>query len=210
MDVKRDVSSFSVPPRRSPVLLGSAVLRTPSAALPGRFLRSQKETSPLGGWRGLNTRTKSSSEGEDICQLDPAPVARHKPHWLKGPNWDPSLASYKQWKWQEVCPPLRGNGVCPREGDGHQEGTPSPSGPAPSLCRRPGEDPLSTFLYSVCPLSLHYLSPQCLPENNLINSLRPSSKASFSNIIFPDSLIKFNFSLLQYSHNTMFKLLYLP
>lgn len=150
MDVKRDVSSFSVPPGRSPVLLGSAVLRTPSAALPGRFLRSQKEPSPLGGWRGLNTRTKSSSEGEDICQLDPAPVARHKPHWLKGPNWDPSLASYKQWKWQEVCPPLRGNGVCPREGDGHQEGTPSPSGPAPSLCRRPGEDPLSTFLAQGC------------------------------------------------------------
>lgn len=172
--MRRDVSSFSVPPGRSPALLGSAVLRTPSAVLPGRFLRSQKEPSPLGGWRGLNTRTKRSSEGEDICQLDQAPVARHKPHWLKGPKWDPSLASYKQWKWQKVCPPLRGNGVCPREGDGHQEGTPSPSGPVsppllfvivlektPLHTPPPGVSPCSLFICSFAFRSQN-LIPCCL------------------------------------------------
>ena len=47
--------------------------------------RSEKELSQLGGWRGLNTRTdtKSISEGDDICQLERAPGARHKLQWLK-------------------------------------------------------------------------------------------------------------------------------
>lgn len=139
MGVKRDVSSFSVPPGRSPALLGSAVLRTPSAVLPGSFLRSQKKPPPLGGWRGLNTRTKRSSEGEDICQLDQAPVARHKPHGLKGPKWDPSLASYKPWK----SPSKRKRGL-PSRGGWPPRGDTVPiwsSFPAPSLCHRPGEDP---------------------------------------------------------------------
>lgn len=164
------------PSREVPCPAGKCCPEDPTCGIPWKVPPITEGAFPAGGWRGLNTRAKRRSEREDICQLDQAPMARHKPHWLKGPNWDPSLASYKQWKWQKVCPPLRGNGVCPREGDGHQEGTPSPSGPVslplrfviilektPLSTPPPGVSLCSVFICSFAFRSQH-LIPCCLRE----------------------------------------------
>jgi hypothetical protein len=70
----------------------------------------------LGGWLGFCTRTvtKSSFEGQDICQLEIVPAARHQLQWLKGKHFSEASAlfvSSEKCVWRGgVCHPLKRKG----------------------------------------------------------------------------------------------------
>ena len=111
---------------RSPTL-GSAILSPHLLSSLGHLSRWEKEPAQLGGCRGINPRTKSSSRGEDLCQLARAPAARPKLQGLtEQPLWAPPASCPLEGGGS--CPPWRRKGGPPGQEGGHEEGRPPPSG----------------------------------------------------------------------------------